>query len=209
MQIPLLDDLRQIKDQAQKLVEDRFREFKLLGENGSEEDLFSELCFCVLTANWSAQGGIKAQQVIGKEGFLTLEQDDLELSLARLGHRYPTARASYIIKNRDLFGNLRSVIKMDPFVAREWLAKNALGIGFKEASHFLRNVGVEELAILDRHVLSLMNKHGIINELPKSITKSRYLLYEDRLRKVANDFGEPLGKFDLYLWYLVKGKVEK
>lgn len=209
MKFSLLQELIKIKDQAQKLVEERFREFKLLGENGSEEDLFSELCFCVLTANWSAQGGIKAQQLIGASGFLNLPQSDLEALLEKVGHRYPNARASYIVRNRELFGNLKAIIKLDPFTAREWLVKNAFGIGFKEASHFLRNVGVEELAILDRHVLSLMKKYGIIDQIPKSITRSRYLLYENQLKKVADQFGEPPGKLDLYLWYLVKGKVEK
>lgn len=199
----------QIKEKARESIEKRFKEFKWLGENGSEQDLFSELCFCVLTANWSAQGGIKAQQLIGAQGFLDLSQKDLEASLVTVGHRYPKARASYIIKNRDLLGKLKSIIKMEPFIAREWLVKNALGIGFKEASHFLRNVGIEELAILDRHVLSIMSKYEIIDQVPKSLTKSRYLFYEKQLREIADQFGEPLGKFDLYLWYFVKGKVEK
>ncbi|HEY8541605.1 MAG TPA: N-glycosylase/DNA lyase [Pseudothermotoga sp.] len=209
MKFSLLQDLMHIKEQARELVEERFKEFKWLGENGSEEDLFSELCFCVLTANWSAQGGIKAQRSIGTEGFLNLSEDDLEAFLVAIGHRYPKARASYIVRNRSLIGKLRSLIKMNPFVAREWLVRNALGIGFKEASHFLRNVGIEELAILDRHVLSIMNKYKIIDQVPKSLTKSRYLTYEERLREFANQFGESLGKLDLYLWYFIKGKVEK
>ncbi|MFN4189394.1 MAG: N-glycosylase/DNA lyase [Pseudothermotoga sp.] len=209
MKFSILQDLMPIRERARELVEERFNEFKRLGESGSEEDLFSELCFCVLTANWSAQGGIRAQQLIKPEGFLNLSQDDLERSLAAVGHRYPKARASYIVRNRSLVGTLRSVIKFDPFAAREWLVKNALGIGYKEASHFLRNVGIEELAILDRHVLSIMKKYKIIEQIPKSLTRSLYLSYEERLREIANQFGESLGKFDLYLWYFLKGKVEK
>lgn len=198
-----------IREEARELVEEKFKEFRWLGENGSEEDLFSELCFCVLTANWSAQGGIKAQRLIKAEGFLKLSQDDLERSLAVVGHRYPKARASYIVRNRHLVGKLKEVVKFDPLAAREWLVKNALGIGYKEASHFLRNVGIEELAILDRHVLSIMERYKIIDQKPKALTRSIYLSYEEKLRQLANQFGESLGKFDLYLWYFLKGKVEK
>ncbi len=87
--------------------------------------------------------------------------------------------------------------------------KNALGIGYKEASHFLRNVGVEDLAILDRHVLSLMRDYGLIDSVPKSLTKQRYLSLEALLKEEARSFGETPGKFDLYLWYFVKKTVEK
>ncbi|AEH50695.1 N-glycosylase/DNA lyase [Pseudothermotoga thermarum] len=209
IQIRLLEDLKRIKEEARPLVEKRFSEFKNLGENGTDADLFSELCFCVLTANWSAQGGIKAQQVIGPEGFLNLTEAELEQLLTKLGHRYPKARASYIVKNRPLAEKLREVIRWEPFAARYWLVQNAWGIGYKEASHFLRNVGVDCLAILDRHVLKTMLEYGLVNSLPKSLTRKNYLFLEGILKDVADQFGEPLGKFDLYLWYLLKGKVEK
>jgi len=205
----LLEDLSKIRDQAREVVEKRFEEFVLLGRNGTEEDLFAELSFCVLTANWSAQGGIRAQQEIGKNGFLTFSEDELERWLAKVGHRYPKARAAYIVRNRSLVGSLRSILKLDPYVAREWLVKNALGIGYKEASHFLRNVGIDSLAILDRHVLSLMQQYEIIDQVPKTLTRQRYLNYENLLRDLAKTFGESLGKFDLYLWYFIKKKVEK
>jgi len=107
-----------------------------------------------LTANWTAQGGIKAQKLIGKAGFIHLDEDELSKKLSELGHRFPKARASYIIKNRKIIGQLKQLTTIDPFEAREWLVNNAIGIGYKEASHFLRNTGVEKLAILDRHVLS-------------------------------------------------------
>ncbi len=207
--IKLLEDLGKIRDQAKPFVEERFLEFKKLGETGTEAELFSELCFCVLTANWSARGGMKVQNMIGSDGFLRFEQGELENLLREAGHRYPTVRAGYIVKNRSLVGKLRGVINWDPFLARQWLADNAWGIGYKEASHFLRNVGVEKLAILDKHVLNLMVKYKLIDSLPKTLTRKRYMQLEGILKDVAQKFGENLGKFDLYLWYFLKGKVEK
>jgi N-glycosylase/DNA lyase len=162
-----------------------------------------------LTANWTAQGGIKAQKLIGKAGFIHLDEDELSKKLSELGHRFPKARASYIIKNRKIIGQLKQLTTIDPFEAREWLVNNAIGIGYKEASHFLRNTGVEKLAILDRHVLSLMHRYNIIEEIPKTLTKKRYLIFERLLSFEAEKFGESPGKFDLYLWFFVKKKVEK
>ncbi|MGC8820222.1 MAG: N-glycosylase/DNA lyase [Fervidobacterium sp.] len=202
----LIKKMNEIRQEAKPLVDERWNDFEELRQNGSEEDLFSELSFCVLTANWSAQGGIKAQKLIGS-GFAYLSEEDLAQKLKQVGHRYPEARAKYIVSNRWVFGRLRELISHpDP---REFFVKNIKGLGWKESSHFLRNVGFPNYAILDKHVLRTMMQHGLIDELPKGWTKKRYLDYEERLKKVADVFGEPLGKFDLYLWYMIKKKVEK
>ncbi|MEN3008231.1 N-glycosylase/DNA lyase [Pseudothermotoga sp.] len=205
----LAEAVETIRHEAAPLVEARFKQFKNLGKNGSEEQLYSELCFCILTANWSAKGGIEAQRLIGTEGFVNMDEEKLTQILVKLHHRYPKARASYIVKNRWIVGRLRSLLSLPPLQAREWLVENVLGIGYKEASHFLRNTGVEELAILDRHVLSLMVRYGLIDSLPKALTKQRYLNLEGLLKQEADHFGESVGKFDLYLWYFVKKTVEK
>jgi len=207
--IRLAQAVESIRQEAAPLVEERFRQFKELGENGTNEELYSELCFCILTANWSARGGMEAQQLIGVDGFMKMSEEELTESLVRLHHRYPKARASYIVKNRWVVYRLKTLLSLPPTDAREWLVKNVLGIGYKEASHFLRNVGVEDLAILDRHVLSLMRKYGLIDSIPQSLTKQRYLSLEALLKEEARYFGEPPGKFDLYLWYFVKKTVEK
>ncbi|MEJ5257583.1 MAG: N-glycosylase/DNA lyase [Fervidobacterium sp.] len=202
----LLNKLEEIREEAKPLVEKRWVEFENLRNYGNEDDLFSELSFCVLTANWSAQGGIKAQKLIG-HGFSTLNQEELADKLREVGHRYPDARAQYIVTNRWIIGKLREVISTeDP---REYLVKNIKGLGWKETSHFLRNVAFTNYAILDKHVLRVMNKYGLIEEIPKGWTKKKYLDYEERLRKVSDAFGEHLGKFDLYLWYMIKKTVDK
>lgn len=202
----LLKNLESIREQAKPLVESRWEEFEKLRQEGSEEDLFSELCFCILTANWSAQGGIKAQKIIGR-GFVYMSKEELVSKLREVGHRYPEARAEYIISNRWIIGKLKELIKQeDP---REYIVKNVKGLGWKESSHFLRNIAFTNYAILDKHVLRIMNKYGLIEEIPKGWTKKRYLDYEERLRKVADMFGEHLGKFDLYLWYMIKKTVDK
>ncbi|MFN3691869.1 MAG: N-glycosylase/DNA lyase [Fervidobacterium sp.] len=198
--------LEEIKQEAYPLVESRWLEFEKLRKEGTEEELFSEISFCVLTANWSAQGGIKAQKNIGM-GFVTLSEEELATELRKVGHRYPEARASFIVQNRWIIGKIRENISQDD--PREFFVKSIKGLGWKEGSHFLRNVAFKNYAILDKHILRMMLQYGLIDELPKGWTKKKYLDYEERLKIVADAFGEHLGKFDLYAWYMIKKTVDK
>jgi N-glycosylase/DNA lyase len=206
----LIKDIEEIYDEAKPLVEERWQEFVDLGKNGNEKELFSELCFCVLTANWSAKGGIKAQKEIGPDGFIELEPDELEYALRKVGHRFPRARAQYIVSNRWVIRTIKHLFVLPYYQIREFLVKNIKGIGWKEASHFLRNVGYGEVAILDKHIMRLMLENELIESIPKGWTKNRYLDYEKRLKNaLESHFNEPIGKLDLYLWYLVKKSVDK
>lgn len=201
--------LKTIEEKAKPFVEERISQFKALGLYGSEEELFSELSFCVLTANWSASGGIKAQNKIGVSGFVTYSQGELAEALSNLGHRFPYKRAEFIVKNRCLIGNLRKIISLPLIEARKRLVKEAIGIGWKEASHFLRNTGRLEVAILDRHILRVLKDVFLIDEIPNSWTEKRYLYTEKRFKELSSIFNKLPGETDLYIWYLIKGKVEK
>lgn len=192
-----------------RLVDERMRMFNGLGR-GSTDEWFSELCFCILTANSSAKLGVKIQQELGSKGFSTLPKTRLVNMLKKMGHRFYGNRAGFICEARR-FRNIKSIIKKfsDTKSAREWLAKNVKGIGYKEASHFLRNVGFDDIAILDRHILSVMHEHGMIDRAPKTLTRKKYLEIEGKLEKLAKRLGMSLAELDLYLWYLKTGEVLK
>ncbi|MDO7977687.1 N-glycosylase/DNA lyase [Oceanotoga sp. DSM 15011] len=207
----LLNELNEIKPIIKIDVENRFKEFEDLGENGDSLDLFSELSFCVMTANWTSKGGIKAQTYIGKEGFAHLSYEDLNKKMKEVGHRFPNTRTKYIIENRWIIPELKNMLKNNnPFEIRKYIAKNVKGIGWKEASHFLRNTGEKNLAILDKHIMRIMLKSNLINELPKSgWNEKKYINMEQKLIPLSKKFGEDMGKLDLYLWYLAKGSIDK
>ena len=68
------------------------------------------------------------------------------------------------------------------------------GLGLKEASHFLRNIGRgEDLAILDRHILRNLLRHRVIGRMPKSLTPKRYLVIEERMEAFSEAVGISLG----------------
>ena len=91
---------------------------------------------------------------------------------------------------------------------REWLVKNVKGIGYKETSHFLRNIGFDDFAIIDFHIIDILAKYDLI-EKPKALTRKKYLEIEKILKKIAEKSGLNLAELDLYLWYMETGKILK
>ncbi|WXG40472.1 MAG: N-glycosylase/DNA lyase [Candidatus Freyarchaeum deiterrae] len=190
-------------------ISKRMSDFKGLHDKGNEE-WFSELCFCILTAYSSAELGLKIQRDLNCEDFLRLPQENLCCKLREEGHRFSERRADFIVCARD-FLNIKEIITSfsDERVAREWLVKNVMGLGYKEASHFLRNVGFKNVAILDRHILRVMLEYGLISEIPKTLTRKKYLEIEQKLEMLSERVGLSLGELDLYLWFMKTGKILK
>ena len=87
---------------------------------------------------------------------------------------------------------------------------NVKGLGYKEASHFLRNIGRgKNLAILDVHILRNLKRCGVIRKIPATLTKKTYLDTEERMRKLAANINIPLEELDLLFWSLETGFVFK
>lgn len=186
----------------------RLRQFE--EARASRERIFSELCFCILTANCSAEGGLRVQEEIG-EGFLKLSRSQLSRRLRSLGYRYPNTRAKYIVEARKRCEDVLRIINEDgdPTRVRRWLADNVPGIGFKEASHFLRNIGFKNLAIIDKHVLRVLHRYGYIVSIPQNLSRAKYLEIEKILSKIAGELNMTLAELDLYLWYMDTGRILK
>lgn len=91
---------------------------------------------------------------------------------------------------------------------REWLVKNIKGFGYKESSHFLRNIGFENIGIIDFHIIDILTRYKIIKK-PKILTKRKYLEIEKILEKIAKKLNMTLSELDLYLWYIETGKILK
>ena len=205
----LIDNIKKLKrTKVKKLIDSRINEFESIGKKSSKE-IFKELCFCILTANFNAERGIEIQKRVGN-GFLTLSEDELSQVLKELGHRYPNTRARYIVEARRFANTIKEILNSfrSEKEVREWLVKNIRGLGYKEASHFLRNIGFKDLAIIDFHIIDLLVKYDLI-ERPKSLNKRKYLDIENLLRDIAKKSGMDLARLDLYLWYLETGKVLK
>jgi len=192
---------------VKKQVDTRIKEFKEINRRSNDE-IFQELCFCILTANFNAEKCIKIQREIGDE-FLTLSKEELAKKLVDLGHRFPNARARYISDSVKYKESLKDIINSSNSTElRSWLVKHVKGLGYKEASHFLRNIGFDDYAIIDFHIIDVLVTYNLI-ERPKTLTKRKYLEIENTIRDIAKETNLTLAELDLYLWYIETGKILK
>lgn len=200
------------KSDVSNIVNQRLNEFSNF-ENKPNEDWYSELCFCLLTANSRAKSAIVIQNNLGYEGFSSLSQETISKAIRLNKHRFHNNKAKFICESRK-YQNIKEIIKKitkdkSEIEAREWLVENVKGLGYKEASHFLRNTGSKNIAILDRHILNLMVENKIISKKPKSLTKNIYLEIENKFNELADNLKMSPAELDIYMWYIKTGEVLK
>ena len=197
----LIETINKLKNNPiSNTINRRIREFSDVKRDF--DSLFHELAFCILTAGTSAELGIKTIAHLGDTIYDgTLE--DIQKNLKEV-YRFHTIRAGYLHEARNSFKKLDINSKN----IRDDLVANIKGLGMKEASHFLRNIGFKDYAIIDFHIIDVLVKNKIIEE-PKTLTPKKYLEIEVVLRKLAEKVNLNLAELDLYLWFLETGKVLK
>jgi len=204
----LVNAIRDLKHSSvRKLVDARLEEFRQAGRK-TEADLFKEMSFCILTANSTAEQCMRIQKDVD-DGFMTLSEAALATKLKEHGYRFPNVRARFIAEARKHKASLKSFSSFESQEElRSWLATNVKGLGLKESSHFLRNIGYDSLAIVDFHIVDILERNGLIVR-PKTLTSKRYLEIESVLKRLADRLGMSLAELDLYLWYMETGKILK
>ena len=214
-----MDSKEQIKEIFKNIEDDiqkRLAEFTDVWENGTKKELFIELAFCLLTPQSKARNADKAIKKLVLEGKLfngTAEEIAEELNIVR----FKNNKSRYIVEAREkLYKNGEYILKdileeiKEPLKMREWLVKNIKGIGFKEASHFLRNIGFyKDISILDRHILRNLVYLNVIDEVPKSITMKKYIEIEEKMKNESDKLGIDMEYLDLVLWYKEAGEIFK
>ncbi|MEA2175677.1 MAG: N-glycosylase/DNA lyase [Blastocatellia bacterium] len=194
----------------------RLAEFRAVWEEGSDARLWEELVYCIFTAGASARMGLRSVEAVKH---LLHDGEHEALTRALTGkHRYPVSRPGYIVATRaflleDCRLRLRERLEgfTDPLERRDWLAKEKRikGLGYKESSHFLRNVGLKGYGILDKHILRSLAELGVIESPQPPTTRARYLLTEERLKQFARDINIDFDELDLVLWSMKTGEILK
>lgn len=194
--------------EVSQIISTRVSEFREMGSR-SREEIFGELCFCLLTANTSAELGIKTQSMIGLNGFLNYDRTFLRDELKRIRYRFYNVRSNFIVEARWIIDELPGLLKSsNRYDTREYLVENVKGLGYKEASHFLRNVGVFDFAILDKHIMKMLSVEYSF-KLPKAVSRKEYFSNEEKVVDLARRVDLEPGIFDLYMWKIATGKVIK
>ena len=201
-----------------KEIRKRLGEFDDVWRKGSDARLWEELAFCIFTAGASARMGLSAVAAV-RPLLLDGDSDAMTAALKKAGaHRFPVARPRYIVSTRNYFHadcgmRLRKRLRSfsDPVERRDWLAqeKQVKGLGYKEASHFLRNIGVKGHAILDKHVMRCLAEIGVIDTAKPPATRRQYLEVEQQLVRFAREIRIDFDELDLVLWSMKTGEVLK
>ena len=221
------DEIRVVHREIAGRAEERLAGFRRIWESGDDTALFAELAFCLLTPQSGARRCAQAIERLKESGSLFHGGfDDIcpDLNIVR----FKNNKTRYLMEARERFwsggGSLRKFLVEygDAPSMRKALVDSVRGIGYKEASHFLRNIGLgEELAILDRHVLRVMARLGLLGSgsaakegagrgaIPPSITGRRYCDLEKRLQRYAVRAGVPMGHLDFVLFYMATGDIFK
>ena len=198
-------------------IKRRILEFRSIIKSRNNNDLFSESCFCILTANASAVRCHDAIKELSAHGLLAHGKAHQIRPKLKGRARFHNKKADYIVGARKLFTEdsclniVGRLDKADIIATRDWLVENVKGYGYKEASHFLRNVGLgKKIAILDRHILKNLKKYGVIDTIPSSIGPRKvYLNIEEKMRFFSRKVGIPLEELDLLLWSMQTGFIFK
>jgi N-glycosylase/DNA lyase len=212
----LIDELRRDYRAKRPLIETRLGEFKKVYEKG-DRAIFEELCYCIMTAGSSARMGMRTVEALHD---LLWSGSEKELQQRAKAHsaRFWRLRPSYIVHTREYLNDacglkLRRLIgSFDGHDARrDFFAKNkgVKGLGYKEASHFLRNIGFSGYAILDKHILNSLRELGVISERMRPASRAGYLAIEKDLARFAREIGIDMDHLDLLLWSRKTGEILK
>lgn len=194
----------------------RLAEFRLVSKQG-DKAVFEELCYCILTAGSSAKMGMRTVDAL-RDILWRGSREDLVRRARESRVRFWRVRPSYIFQTREYLEahcglRLRELLlSFDNSLARrDFLAKNKMvkGMGYKEASHFLRNIGFKGYAILDMHILNSLREMGVISGRMRPTSRDEYLAIEKRFARFAAKIGIDMDHLDLLLWSRKTGEILK
>ena len=211
-----VEELKHIYQQKREAIQTRLAEFAEVGRTASDERLFEELTFCIYTAGASARMGLRCVEAV-RPVLMTGSMRDIQQALEHK-HRWPDGRGAYVYETREFLREccglrMRELLASfaTPDERRDFFAasRGVRGLGYKEGSHFLRNVGFRGYAILDKHVLARLEEFGTIESAKPPSTKKKYVALEEKMKLFAESIGLDFDELDLLLWYTKTGEILK
>ncbi len=196
----------------------------------NKEDIFYMLMFCLCVPQSRAIKAEEAIEVLRSRDFYTnsLPLSDVVAILTGKVRFHPTkaqrlidARSMFFCSNKRFWEDLKrkyeicseytdnAVLALVLARTRKYLIHSVNGMGMKLASHFMRNIGMPGLAILDVHVIDGLKKRGVVDIEKIGSKTSEYLDVERKMKEYAKQVGISLEELDLLLWSQKTGYVFK
>lgn len=179
----------------------------------TSDQWFYELCFCLLTPQSSAVHANRVVEELKAVDYEGVGQDVLHILRAPDSYiRFHNTKHERLHKARTSWMEIRSVIERTDLEVRDrrdLLALTVSGFGLKESSHFMRNIGVRGLAIIDRHLLTNLVKCGLYPHVPQLTTASAYHSIEKTYSLYCECIGIDMDEVDLLFWCSQTGHILK
>lgn len=168
----------------------------------SDKQIFYHMCFCLCTPQTTYKKNKIVIARLIENKFYTSDIEHEELSEVVREVRFRNNKARWILEAKERFSEILSIVRnknLSTVEKRRWLVRNINGFGMKTASHFLRNLGHTDLAIIDTHIIRFMN----VTAYP--ITQRVYEETEEDFKVIAKEKGLTPVEFDSYVWKTYSG----
>ena len=189
-------------------ITDRLNDFK----NIKTELIFYEFCFCIMTPQTKAKSAWLVQNRLIEKDFKNTKFNPAYI-LADKKHyiRFHNVKTQRLINAINYKERLEKILllNIDQYEKRKIIKTEFVGIGMKEASHFLRNIGYKQLAIIDRHILKMLVKCGVLDNPKPPNNDKQYLEIELKIINFANEINIDMDILDLLLFAHSNGEVLK
>jgi N-glycosylase/DNA lyase len=180
--------------------------------------IWQSLLFCVLSSQVRATVAVRAVScILSDVPFFQEKLSSVDvyhqtkriLQRRDVGYRFPEVRSRQVADSWFAFAQVKDdfYAYLDSFSAeseaRLSVSARFPGLGLKQASMFLRDVGYSDrLCVIDTHILWYCSR---VHSLPQSaLTPRRYLEIEKYLLEASDAFGVSANIFDSAVWTAVK-----
>lgn len=160
------------------------------------EEIYYNLCLCLMVplSRYKVAREVLFKLKEKKLFLIGMREEELEKYLKPV--RFYRTKTRNILRMSKYFWEIVGVVKSDQSSTekREWLVENISGMGYKAASHFLRNMGATDLAIIDIHILRYLG----LSKPPTS--RQVYLSIEKHFASKARSLGLTVAELDAKIW---------
>lgn len=160
-----------------------------------DEDVFYTMCFCLCSPQAPFAGNLQANRMLKRHRFHKRPIPASRLERMLRSVRFKKNKARILREARERFPDILRIVRADASSAwkRRALVRSVRGFGMKTASHFLRNTGHFDLAVIDRHILRFLGRKSVRNI-------REYERIEKLFKKIAAAHRVPPAVLDAYLW---------
>jgi N-glycosylase/DNA lyase len=174
--------------------------------------IFYEFCFCIMTPQTSAKNAWQVQNKLIEKDFLNTKFNPKSILTDKKHYiRFHNTKSQRLLNAIDYKKRLDEILSsnINQYEKRNIIKSEFIGIGMKEASHFLRNIGYKKFAIIDRHILKMLYLCEVLNDTTPPKNDEQYLEIEQKIIDFSAKIDIDMDILDLLFFAHSNGEVMK